>query len=663
MGEIKFIIGGTTYTNVTADDQKLQTTIKRDSKLGGFLESQDATLTFIGLVHDYLKTEFADADQNGYCKLIECQILEDCQGSDLTLYNGIIKTSDIEFNNRLATAKTKIYDNSYFALIDNNQNLEVDLLSTRTKNGEVITPPSLYDVAMFNPQNGAALSDCKAYYLFDVLEFVLAWVSDNTIKLQSNLLDTLNTMITDGGAIKTLGNDPGEKFLFTIQEILTELDAKRKIGFKMIVDTNGDLTLQLEAADEFFTTEGILTLTDAYQVITKADKENLFSAVKIGSETTDDSPAFAFPENINLYGFGEEQYSSTGQCNNEKVDSRVSKWVYSSNVIEAQLTGSDDYRDEKFIIESENIDSGALTATAVQHSLVNISATAVFYNMTFNNVSTIRNLYGYVHNTLISGNTIQPADRFSAKQSTSYRFSNNSAVYALANACKMEYVQYPYTPPTTYCDDPFPWDTETNDPNANYDPVAYEYIVPSDGLYNFNSRLQVKASINLSYWPFCLRARLLVEFVLMDSTSTVIKETQMQIFDFDSAGTGYINASGNFNCVATDRVHMRFRSVFYTTTVNCLPVTQPTYIELLIGSNNSYWEMTGGYLFNEINAAKVISHETDYPLTPELFRAVQQAPEGLVTITSHGDEFTGWIDRAEFKHWRNELRIKIKNRF
>lgn len=662
MNELIFILDGTQYPGAVVDDTKLKTTLQRDSKLGGFLESQDARIIFIRDAYDYLKAQFFD-ETNGFCILIDVEIQENCNGQIITLYNGIIKTSDIEFNHKECTAKTKLFDNSFFALIDNNRSIEVDLASNRTKNGDVITELDEYDVAMFDPNNGAALADCKAYRIFDLLQYVLSWISDNEITLVSDLLTNSPMMITGGDAIKNLGNSPTD-FKFEFEDIINELDKKYKVGFKMGVNAANNITFNLELADDFFTTDAILNATDAIEVKTKADKKSLFAAIKIGSDKVDSGPVYAFPENANYYGFKTEQFQTTGQCNNDKVIDLVSKWVYSSNCIQAQLTGSDEYESNIFVIESENIDTGTLTASAVAHELSNFSSTERYYNITFNNINVLKSLYGFVHGTLI-GESIQPANRFKAFMSAFYNFTTNPSNWTTPNNCRMFFVDYNdlinYPLPTTYCDDPFPFDNVSNDPNNNYDPVAYEYIVPSDGLYNFHVFLDTILTDNLPSWPSCFHVRLYAEFVLMDSTSTITKEVQIQTFRFDAPGNFGIDTAATFNCRATDRVHVRFQAVNYTDPIiGCLPNTQPIYVDLIFQPLTSYFEATGGFVFNEVNQVKVITHEFTYPLTGEQFKSIQETPEGLITVTTFDDEFTGWIDRAEYQHWTNDLKLRIK---
>lgn len=669
MGALIFKLDGVEYPDAVVDDKNLVTTLKRDSSLGGFLESQDAKFTFIGLAYDYLKDKF-NLNQNGYCQLVEVEILENCEDVQLTLYNGLIKTSDIEFINKPCKAIAIIFDNSYFALIDNNKEVEVNVQSSnRTKNAEVITPVTLYDIGMFNPATGGGYgTPLKGFWLKDIIEFVLAWVSDNAIGLESDYLDNSGMFVSDGLAINTLGDAPSGGLAFSFASIMAELNAKQKMAFKMIVDDSGNLIMKLETSATFFSGGKVLTLNDAESVKTKAEKKSLFAAVRVGSDVTDDSPAYSFPENANLYGFREEQFTSTGQCNIVQVDDRVSKWVYSSNVIEAQLTGSDNYDDKTFIIECDTIDHGAHTAAAIRHDIFNISPTKRFYNMGFNNLNTINKLYGIVHNTLI-GESIQPADRFKAYISAFYSWRAPLPA-PLALECEM-FNLFPFqaTFAPSYCLDPFLFTNEVSDPNNNYDPVTSFYTVPSDGLYNFNVNLKLTVSTS-GTWPVyntaphgtpilkpCLQVIFIVQVVLRDSTGALIKEIQEQRYHYNAPQTVTINTSGNFDCKATDKVNVRIWSHYY----NSVPFCDPVNIHLFLHPLFTFWEMTGGYLFNEVNAARVITHETDYPLTPDQFRILQAFPEGLVTITSHGETFEGYVDRAEHQHFKNKLRIKVKN--
>src|SRR5574338_557210 len=116
----KFILDGSDLKGV-ANWKTLKNSIKREGE--GILVTQDATLEFDDAAATYLRSL---KKAGGYCGEVDIEVMESCN-SDWNyreIDRGKIFISDIEVERDNCRVKTKMQDDSFYARINNNKQVE-----------------------------------------------------------------------------------------------------------------------------------------------------------------------------------------------------------------------------------------------------------------------------------------------------------------------------------------------------------------------------------------------------------------------------------------------------------------------------------------------------------------------------------------------------------
>jgi len=148
--------------------------------------------------------------------------------------------SSVEFELDSCTCRTKIQDNSFYSYINNNKSQDISPTQTGTKMGEPVTPPSLWNVDMFNPTvvPDPSTYDVKAYRVYDLIEHAISVMTDNRVGFTSdylwNQMDEL--FLTTGNAIAEQGNAP--VFTYTFEKLYSELNKQFNLSFFIETDSS-----------------------------------------------------------------------------------------------------------------------------------------------------------------------------------------------------------------------------------------------------------------------------------------------------------------------------------------------------------------------------------------------------------------------------------------
>src|SRR5690606_11935094 len=134
--------------NEPDDGSQYISTIKKDEEYNAIFIVNDSVLTFTkrepeqGLQdsYEYIEARFLS---ESCCTEIVFKMYEDCSGSgNFDLINeGLIKLINCEFNLSEKTVKIKIIDDSFFARIKNNAEINTSPLSGKSKNAVDIDVP------------------------------------------------------------------------------------------------------------------------------------------------------------------------------------------------------------------------------------------------------------------------------------------------------------------------------------------------------------------------------------------------------------------------------------------------------------------------------------------------------------------------------------------
>jgi len=231
---------------------KLLTNIKRDSSnLKGLLVSQDVQLDFIGTQYTFFRLAYFNSGVCAeYTTLIE-QSYDDINYS--TLHRGIIKLRDVVLRDMLkGIATAKINDNSFYARINNNKSIETNVQGGWSKNGEPITVDSQYAVSLFKPIDNTNIGTRQMHRVFDVMKYLVQFMSDGEVTFQSTFLETTLPMMIQRGDVMRTGIQPSPYWLISFSKLFTNISKIRKIGWTIEYDVNENPIFRLEEDSYFY---------------------------------------------------------------------------------------------------------------------------------------------------------------------------------------------------------------------------------------------------------------------------------------------------------------------------------------------------------------------------------------------------------------------------
>lgn len=364
---IRFYLDGTLFENPDGWDE-LRSKVKRDDNLNAVLIFQEASVEFTGDAYTYLYDKLLTI---GFCAVVDIQVEQSCTDGNgwQLLFKGRIFLADCEFNERTGKAQAKLEDNSYYSLIKNNAKIKTALDTDLTKNGQPLAQAPVYEVDFYSvAANTLQVSDVPCIRVYDALQYLISFMSDNRVGFASNLFDIggrwEGLCITTGQRMRTKTATPWEQLNFIT--LLNEVYYATEPLIMIIEDPYGSPTIRIEEQGYSYANTTNFLLENVYEVTTGIEQEKLYSSVIVGSSDTDDTFTYPFPEEIDFFGFKTEQLFITGECNIDNELQLQGDFIRSSNLIEKQLSFQD-YDKSYFIIHTElasNV-SGRTTNTNV----------------------------------------------------------------------------------------------------------------------------------------------------------------------------------------------------------------------------------------------------------------------------------------------------------
>lgn len=652
-----YILDGVEFPG-PADDMPLTTTIKRNSNLNGYLVTADGTMTFFGDAYVYIKNKFYN---EGYCSEITLQIIFECEGGDpVELYRGVIKQASIELDEHQCSVTTKVQDNSFYSYINNNKSQNVTPSQTGTKNGEPITPPTLYDVNMFDPATGNPVQTIKGYRVYDLLSHATSVITDNLVGFASDFFSNVDSdiFVSSGIALRVPGNSPS--FVYTWDKIYSELSKQYNLSFFIELDTAGNPTLRMEPQDYFFGQSEGQTFTDIGSLKVSVDESKIYGTIRLGSNTlTEQQGTYTFVDTTPFYGFGADKFYPLGQCNLDSELDLTNEWIISDNVVQDCLFGlSSSYDDQPIMISCTNTDTGAFTTDAIPTDL-NSTAPPYLYNIAFNNVNKANRFYGYLHGDLYD---------FFGVSTTIFRASKSQdeifAVGASGTETPLNYVSstgytfrrclaYPLCPADDFDDETSPGNYDLG---GNYNNATYVYTAPVNGQYTFNANAFIDV---LNSTVQVTDAACYVILHHYDSTVTTLKAqtTNGVVMPLFAGGSTVGSGSATFQMIAGDVVFASFDFVVEVTS----PPTVQNYYRFKL-REQSFFECTSENVIsaNSPTIVKIIRYTFQYPITHSNFRTILTDLTSVYSFTKWSETQQKFIER---KGWIEEIRYNNKQGF
>jgi hypothetical protein len=652
MSLYKFLLDGIEVSDPVGWEE-LTTTIRRDDIFNAVLVFQDGELAFTGDGYQYLY----DKLQDSFCNVVTIEVFDKCGTDDwISIIKGNIFVSDARFNEKECQCFVKMEDNSFYAKINNNKNIRTSPFTDRSKNGVAITISPTYLLDIYNVSNVLAVSDVETVRVYDAFRFLVDFMTDGTVQFQSTSFDVggdwEGLCIVTGFRIRT-GTATDAFTQFSFQDLYNEIKSRIPIGMK-IIDPYNNPTLVIDTLDVLYPTTLTDQLDDVYEVVSSVDQNKLYANVALGTGQLDDDIAALFPEDIDFFGFKDEQFFITGNCNLDATLELVNNWILSSNVIQKTLGGDQGQDSSLFLIDS--ILSTATTGRTDNQDYLQVGD--YFFNMDLNNANTIIRYIGFVPNSIASYLDVTGAGTFHA-----YLPSNITHTATVA--------------PDNDDYNPLALSAEDYDVSGAWNTVTYRFIAPNAGVYTFDSNIKLSTGSGgvgtvFAYFQAYLRVfdslgnpRVGEYFgspsvyygIRMFTPTTFLAPFGIPFIAVGASTT--VNFTGSTQVVLRqgDQVLLRFSKSGTTGDVD---------YTINSGVDNTFLKCDdntlGGGIFETGNPSEypVLVHEFDYPLSKSRFENILSDSSGLVGFAMNGqNNRKAWIKELVYNHTTSVARVKL----
>lgn len=575
------------------------------------------------------------------------------------IYRGTVKLPAAQWSYEPDWVEAPIEDDSFYAYLKNNKDLEVDVTLPLSKNGEPLTPLTPTPWTFQDPLGVQPDVVRDAYLLHDVLQFLVAYLSDLKVQLVAPPFapgGPLEGFVLQTGYRLRTGLTLYEPLTVSLQDTLQELDKNFHLGLQLRF-TGGVPELRLDFLDALNAGTPVLTLAEAHPVQATADAARLYGTVRVGSaKTLDQSGALPFPESIRWRGFIEEQYYLLGQCNLSTELDLVRQWVVSSNVLEQIVWNLDDGYDDQVCLVQVDVPTGH---TANTNWLLATPGAVTYYNEALTNEQVVRRWLGGVPASLATELGNVPSGRFRAEKTAAGVQSGTLTSIPAPTSISLA--------PVTFQDDA----TAPNFDNGNvYAPGTSRWTAPVAGLFSFEFQLQQACIFNpdplaglFGRWRGQSRGFL----KRYDSGGSLIETVYSTYLNLDTYGTISPYSAGTA-AVTFAFVHTR-QATFACNAGDYVVVGWEGWVETVIAGAfaslgyylrpTSYFACTQTTDFGDftqtVDAARNLNYLLRFkaPLTRPQLRAVLANPSGAVDLTVQGRRFRGWLEALKYDHSTN----------
>jgi hypothetical protein len=454
--------------------------ITEDSTIGARIVSFDNELIFGGDIFTYFYNKLATS---GYCELVRVSVQYKCTtGIWEKLVDGYIIVTESAFDLDRCQVKTKLYDETFSTKINNNKSIPFALTLASTKNGVVITPPTLRTLSLFNPATGNAITPAsRGYSVYDVFKHLIACMTDDLVDFESNFFLTNYTNNEYPLYVLSQGNVMRGNLMQTIvtnfESLYGSLRKKLNLGMGFEKQSNGRPLLRIEPIAYFNQSTPSVNLYDQSNIEMKFDTSRLYQAAEFGcspvleaNECDSGNTACSFTQTP-FRGFRSETFGFTGECNTSNIlGLKTDDVVFDTNVIEDVVRFNNESYDLNVFIIICRYSTITNRFIAQQFDIYGLGLQSV-YNGILNNEAVSANwLSGYPNSLFSFLNGFDAANTiFNA------RAVNNLQCFDIVNTNFTSYAAF------TGSFLAFP--NEITDTGNNFD--GFTYVVPAAGIYSF----------------------------------------------------------------------------------------------------------------------------------------------------------------------------------
>ncbi len=646
---IKVYLDGALVDN-PRDWDELQSTLRRDDDFNSIFLTQESSFTFGGDGYEYLYDKLLDS----FCNVVQLSVLDNCAGGDyIEILKGSIFVSDCTFNEKNCLCTCRIEDNSFFKSINNNKSIQFSPFTDRTKNGEILATATTYNLDVYSVVNPATLmrGNCQAVTVFEAFRSIIAFMSDNTITFTSSTFDVggewEGLCITSGYQLRTAQNNPFPQFTF--EELYNEIRSRIPIGIK-VNDPYGTPSIQIESAEYFYGASVADYFTDIYEINTTVDQDKLYAVIKVGSTTVDDTLVYPFPEDIALFGFKQESFFISGECNIDTTLELVNDWILSSNIIQKAVAADQTYDTDLFLIDSTLTDSSNGRTTNTDFLAVG----TYFYNERLTNKDTITRYEGFVPNNVANYLDVSGAGLFKA--------------YLPANITHTATVV-----PDNDDYNPLALSAESFDNSGAYNTATYRYTASTSGVYHMNTNIQITTTLGLGTVTAYFQAYIRVFNalgVLQDqgeSFGGTIYGVRMFTPNIFLSSVPYIGVGANTTVNFTGSANIIMQTGWYAILrFSKVGTTGDVDYTINAGVGNTFFEcdentLGGGvYQTGDPSLYPVLIHSFDYPMTRTQFENIVNNSTSLFSFNMQSQSpRRAWIKEVVYDHVKGTAGVKL----
>lgn len=356
---VRVLVNGTPVANTPGGIFDLSEKIYQAQEFKAYLVEITGDLLFIGQEFDFFYNAYV-ADP---CMQYKIEVQKQHNSQWYQAFTGLIFSVDIIFDHIQRVARVPIVDNSFFAKIANNKDIELNFNTPLSKNGQDI---SYTYTPTFNPtfgfSNGGVLRYPQAIFVQEAFAALVAFMTDNELGFVSDyyttpgsdeyLISTGFSLRTDTAAPTTFDDLPVISFegLFADMQRLHNL----RIGFERD-PTSGQTLMRIEPKEYWIQGSFVHNITAIDKLETSTKTEALYAKVLFGSKDADIKETGSYPDTASLpfaaHNLDEAWTSIT--CNTEAVlDLQSKTLIYAATTIDSSIAGNDSLDDEVFLIES-----------------------------------------------------------------------------------------------------------------------------------------------------------------------------------------------------------------------------------------------------------------------------------------------------------------------
>ena len=354
-----------------------------DSQEHIFRQFSDGTFTFFGDGYDLIVS-------NPICELISVEI----STQDRVVFNGNINPLTLKRRPHKREVSCPLYDSGYSAMIREKGDNEVNISVSETIDGEALESVKSKR-GLFTLIEAPFLLFRDVYDVLDVFKFLVQYLTNNKLTVESDYLTTKKLCIAKGGGLG-LGDTFDARFLdksvipnISYNTLFSEVRKKLRI-FSWI---EGDV-LRIEHEKDSYSDFPIKIINDIPITLEEtSNNEYIYSEIRLGSfdYKPDDNFFLKYPYK-GLDTWIEETFSNCN-CALQNELNLVSEWIIDSNIILETLLGDFESRfDEIFLFSYSGNES--ITIIEISNYTNSQGNPDVYFNKSLQNYEVLKNWFG-----------------------------------------------------------------------------------------------------------------------------------------------------------------------------------------------------------------------------------------------------------------------------